>query len=160
MDRYFWNQEDGLYYDYNFATKQGRHDPFLTTFCPLWAGIASKERAAAVRNKLSQFKRKGGLQTNTHVTGNQWDAPFGWAPLQMIAAEGLRRHGYQEDAERVSLAFLSLVNREFQGQGYIVEKYDVVNSGSGVAAQIHFGYSANQARFGWTMQSPDDFMTS
>lgn len=48
------------------------------------------------------------------------------------------------------MEFLSLVRREFLRQGYIVEKYDVVNGGSNVAANIHFGYSANQAGFGWT----------
>jgi alpha,alpha-trehalase len=46
--------------------------------------------------------------------------------------------------------FLSLVRREYLRQGYIVEKYDVVKGGSNVAASIHFGYSANQAGFGWT----------
>jgi alpha,alpha-trehalase len=48
------------------------------------------------------------------------------------------------------MKFLSLVHREFLRQGYIVEKYDVVNGGSNVSANIHFGYSANQAGFGWT----------
>ncbi len=96
------------------------------------------------------FERIGGLQTSTHVSGNQWDAPFGWAPLEMIAVEGLRRYGYRDDAERISMEFLRLVRREFLRQGFIVEKYDVVTGGSNVAKNIHFGYSANQAGFGWT----------
>ena len=75
--------------------------------------------------------------------------PFGWAPLEMIAVEGLRRYGYNEDAERISMKFLSLVKREYERAGFIVEKYDVVNGGSSVSA-IHFGYSANQVGFGWT----------
>jgi alpha,alpha-trehalase len=68
----------------------------------------------------------------------------------MIAVEGLRRYGYADDAERISMKFLGLVRREFLRQGYIVEKYDVVRGGSNVSANIHFGYSANQAGFGWT----------
>ena len=150
MNRLMWDPKDGLYYDYNFAEKRVRKYPFLTTFYPLWAGFASKEQAARVEKNLAIFEKPGGLQTSTYVSGNQWDAPFGWAPLQMIAVDGLRRHGYTDDAERISIKFLSLVHREFLRQGYIVEKYDVVNGGSNVAANIHFGYSANQAGFGWT----------
>ncbi len=150
VNRLMWDERDGLYYDYNFAGKQVRRYPFLTTFYPLWAGLATKEQAARVAKNLPMFERAGGLQTSTYVSGNQWDSPFGWAPLQMIAVEGLRRYGYNEDAERISMKFLSLVKREFLNQGYIVEKYDVVHSASNVASQIHFGYSANQAGFGWT----------
>ena len=150
VNRLMWDEHDGLYYDYDFVTKQVRHYPFLTTFYPLWAGFATKEQAARIVKNLPMFERPGGLQTSTYVSGNQWDSPFGWAPLQMVAVEGLRRYGYNDDAERISLKFLSLVRREYLRQGYIVEKYDVVNGGSNVASQIHFGYSANQAGFGWT----------
>jgi neutral trehalase len=68
----------------------------------------------------------------------------------MIAVEGLRRYGYHEDAERISLKWLALVQREYVRQGYIVEKYDVIAGGSNVSGEIHFGYSANEAGFGWT----------
>ena len=48
MNKLMWDDRDGLYYDYNFVrqTACGSY-PFLTTFYPLWAGIASKEQAAA-----------------------------------------------------------------------------------------------------------------
>ena len=150
MNKLMWDEKAGLYFDYNFVNKQIRNYPFLTTFYPLWAGFASKEQAARVRVNLNLFERAGGLQTSTNVSGNQWDAPFGWAPLQMIAVEGLRRYGYNDDAERISMKFLSLVQKEFLRQGFIVEKYDVVKAGSNVSSQIQFGYSANQAGFGWT----------
>ena len=58
---------------------------------------------------LKLFEAPGGLLTSTQTTGNQWDAPFGWAPLQMIAVEGLRRYGYREDADRVARKFIALV---------------------------------------------------
>jgi alpha,alpha-trehalase len=150
VNRYLWNEKDGRYYDYNFSSQRVRRYPFLTTFYPLWTGLASKEQAARVERNLSIFERAYGLQTSNYVSGSQWDAPFGWAPLELIALDGLRRYGYRDDAERISLKFLSLVRREFLRQGYIVEKYDVVKGGSNVAAGIHFGYSANQAGFGWT----------
>ena len=144
-----WDEKDGLYYDYDFVDKRLRRYHFLTTFYPLWAGIASKEQAARIVKNLPLFEKVGGLQTSTQMTGNQWDSPFGWAPLELIAVEGLIRYGYREDAERIAFKFLSLVKHEYDRTGYIVEKYDVVNGGSNVSA-IHFGYSANQVGFGWT----------
>jgi len=150
INKLMWDEKDGLYYDYDFVNRRVRHYPFLTTFYPLWAGIASKEQAARIVQNLPLFERKGGLRTSTYASGNQWDSPFGWAPLQMIAVDGLRRYGYDAEAERISMEFLGTVEREYKRQGFIVEKYDVVSGGSNVAKNIHFGYSANQAGFGWT----------
>ncbi len=96
VNRLMWDAKDGLYYDYDFVEKRVRHYPFLTTFYPLWAGFATKEQAARVEKSLAIFEKPGGLETSTYVSGNQWDSPFGWAPLQMIAVDGLRRYGYNE----------------------------------------------------------------
>lgn len=145
-----WDDAAGLYFDYNFQTKRRRIYEFATTFYPLWVGIAGKEQAARVRANLSKFEAPGGIVTSTQVTGSQWDAPFGWAPLQLIAVEGLRRYGYDDDADRVAAKFVSLVAKELQEHGTIVEKYDVRRRESDVAAGIRFGYSANQIGFGWT----------
>ena len=150
MNRYLWDEASGLYLDYNFETKSRRKYEFATTFYPLWAGLASKAQAARVRANLKLFEAPGGLLTSTRVTGNQWDAPFGWAPLQMIPADGLRRYGYGADADRVSRKFLALVTKEFEEHGTIKEKYDVQRRESDVEAGIKFGYAANQIGFGWT----------
>jgi len=150
VDKYLWDEASGLYLDYNFETKTRRKYEFATTFYPLWAGLASKAQAARVRANLKLFEAPGGLLTSTRVTGNQWDAPFGWAPLQMIAADGLRRYGFGVDADRVSRKFLELVTKEFEEHGTIKEKYDVQRRESDVEAGIKFGYAANQIGFGWT----------
>jgi alpha,alpha-trehalase len=150
INHLMWDEKHGLYYDYDFVTARVRNYPFLTTFYPMWAGFATPAQAAKIVKNLPLFEKKGGLQTSTFVSGNQWDSPFGWAPLQMIAVEGLRRYGYRAEAERISMKWLALVKHEYLRQGYIVEKYDVVAGGSNVSAEIHFGYSANQAGFGWT----------
>ena len=150
VNELLWDERAGLYFDYNFETKRRREYEFATTFYPLWTGIASKDQAARVRANLSKFEASGGILTSTQVTGSQWDAPFGWAPLQMIAVQGLRRYGYDDDADRVAGKFISLVAKEFQEHGTIVEKYDVRRRESDVAAGIQFGYSANQIGFGWT----------
>jgi alpha,alpha-trehalase len=150
MNRLMWEPNDGLYYDYNFSRKQVRKYPFLTTFYPLWAGIASREQAARVVRNLKLFERAGGLQTSTTYSGSQWDAPFGWAPLELLAVEGLRHYGYDGAADRISQAFLSLIVEQYRQNGNIVEKYDVVRRSTETGAQVRFGYRSNEAGFGWT----------
>jgi alpha,alpha-trehalase len=150
INRLMWDEKDGLYYDYNFTEKRLRRYPFVTTFYPLWSGIASRSHAARVVANLGIFERPGGLQTSAAQTSNQWDAPFGWAPMQMIAVAGLRRYGYTKEADRVASDFLSMVLKEFIAHNAILEKYDVAQRRSDVSAGIKFGYSSNEIGFGWT----------
>jgi alpha,alpha-trehalase len=145
-----WDDKSGMYRDYNYRTRRLRQYNFATTFYPLWAGIATPAQAKRLRENLARFEAPGGLLTSTEVTGNQWDAPFGWAPLQMVAVAGLRRYDFDEDADRVATKFVTTVAKEFDEHGTIVEKYDVRRRESDVAADIKFGYSANQIGFGWT----------
>jgi alpha,alpha-trehalase len=150
VNRLMWDERDGLYYDYNFADKKVRRYPFVTTFYPLWVGIADRKQAARVAANLHLFERAGGLQTSTNRSGNQWDAPFGWAPMQMIAVKGLRRYGYVKEADRMTVNFLSMILKDFIEHNTIVEKYDVERRSSQLGAGIKFGYAANQIGFGWT----------
>jgi alpha,alpha-trehalase len=87
MDRYLWDEAEGLYLDYNVPAATRRPYLFAATFYPLWAGAASPAQAARVAGNLKRFEARGGLLTSTTQTGSQWDAPFGWAPLQLIAVE-------------------------------------------------------------------------
>jgi len=150
INRLLWDPESGLYFDYEFVHHRRRKYPFATTFFPLWAGVASREQAAAVARNLPLFEKAGGVQTSTNVSGNQWDAPFAWAPLQMIAVEGLRRYGYTAEADRITKEFLSMVLNEYERRGIIVEKYDAVRRSIDVSAGIQFGYTSNEVGFGWT----------
>jgi len=150
VNRLMWDERDGLYYDYNFREQKLRRYPFVTTFYPLWVGIASPQQAARVVANLKLFELPGGLQTSTNVSGSQWDAPFGWAPMHMIAVEGLRRYGYNAEADRITTNFLSLILKEFAQHNTIVEKYDVARRESEVAGGIKFGYDYNVIGFGWT----------
>ena len=150
MERLLWDEEEGLYLDFNFARSARRKYPFATTFYPLWVGAAPATRAARVARSLARFEARGGLLTSTSTSGSQWDAPFGWAPLQLIAVDGLRRYGHEQDASRIARKWVALVTREFERSGTIVEKYDVVRGASDVAGDIRFGYAENQVGFGWT----------
>jgi alpha,alpha-trehalase len=150
VNRLMWDEERGQYFDYDFQHKRRSRYEFLTTFYPLWVGIATPQQAARVAAQVSLFERAGGLQTSTQVTGDQWDAPFGWAPLQVIAIRGLRRYGFHEAADRISTKFLSMVVRDFAEHRTIKEKYDVVTARSDLSASLQFGYGTNEIGFGWT----------
>ena len=78
------------------------------------------------------------------------DAPFGWAPIQIIATQGLRRYGFSEAADRIAFKFLSMIARDFAARGIIVEKYDVVASRSELSGKVKYGYQSNEIGFGWT----------
>jgi alpha,alpha-trehalase len=150
LDAYLWDERAGLYLDYDFRTRVRRDYPFATTFWPLWAGAASPAQAARVRANLPTFERPGGVVTSTRVSGSQWDAPFGWAPLQLFAVEGLRRYGYAADADRVARDWLSMLVEDFERRGTLLEKYDVVRRTSRVEGKVAFGYESNEIGFGWT----------
>ena len=150
VNRFMWDAKDGLYYDYNLAQKGIRRYPFLTTFYPLWAGIASAAQAERVRSALAKFERPGGLRTSAKRSGDQWDAPFGWAPLELIAVEGLRQYGYNDDANRIARKFLSMVHHEYRRTGTILEKYDVERRAADIRGEVRYGYASNEVGFGWT----------
>ena len=145
-----WDAGSGLYFDYVYLHGRVRRYAFLTTFYPLWVGIAKPEQAAGVLRNLNRFEMPGGLQTSEFQSGDQWDAPFGWAPLQWIAVQGMRRYGYQSDAERIAKRFLSMVLREYERHGNLEEKYDVVRRTDDVAGTLRYGYDTNEAGFCWT----------
>jgi alpha,alpha-trehalase len=148
IQKYLWDAKRGLYFDYNFMTHNLSSYEYATTFYPLWAGLASKEQANAVVKNLSMFEQPGGLAMSRVESQAQWDYPYGWAPIQLLAVEGMRRYGFAADADRVTYNFLSMVIADFATDRYIREKYNVVKRTS--ATRIVKGYSQNVIGFGWT----------
>ena len=98
MQKYLWDEEQGLFFDYNFDDAQRSTYRYASTFYPLWAGVATDAQAHAVVKDLSVFERAGGLVTSTQETEGQWDYPFGWAPIQLLAVEGMRPYGHNFDS--------------------------------------------------------------
>jgi alpha,alpha-trehalase len=148
IDKYLWGDRRGLFFDYDLRTGARSSYEYLTTFYPLWAGLANPQQAQAVARNVKVFEQPGGLATSPNETGVQWDYPYGWAPLQLLAVEGLRRYGFTDDANRISYEFLSTVAENFKREGTIREKYNVVTRSSDV--QVSAGYQANVVGFGWT----------
>ena len=148
MVKYLWDGNRGLFFDYNFVTHKRSTYEYATTFYPLWAGLASKGQARAIAQNLGLFEQPGGLAMSRTDSQAQWDFPYGWAPVQLLAAEGLRRYEFGAAADRIAERFLSTVLDNFERDHNIREKYNVVTRSS--ETNIVEGYSQNVTGFGWT----------
>ena len=148
VTKYLWNEQQGLFYDFDFTTGRMSSYRYATTFYPLWAGLATKEQAQAVVGNLKSFEHPGGVAMSTEDTGAQWDLPYGWGCIEMLVIDGMRRYAYSTEADRVSYEFLSTVAENFRRDGTIREKYNVVTKSS--EAHVELGYEMNVVGFGWT----------
>ncbi len=148
INHYLWDAKTGMFFDFNFETNEQSTYRYATTFFPLWVGLATPKQAKAVQSNLALFEKPGGLAMSTDDSGAQWDLPYGWGNIEMLAVEGLRRYGFTNDADRISYEFLSMVEENFRRDGSIREKYNVVTRSSEVHAEL--GYSMNVVGFGWT----------
>lgn len=136
VDKYLWNEEAGMYFDYNTVTDQQTGYESATTFWPMWSGLATPQQAnILVTRALPKFEAFGGLVSGTEKSrgkigldrpNRQWDYPFGWAPQQILAWVGLQRYGYDAEAQRLAYRWLYMVTKAFVDfNGVVVEKYDV-----------------------------------
>ncbi len=148
IDKYLWRADKGMYMDYDFVSGKPSDYNFVSTFYPLWAGVASKQQAESLRGRLGIFERKGGLQMSDHASGAQWDAPFGWAPTNWLAIDGFDRYGFHADAQRLAREFTGTIDRSLANDGTIREKYNMVSGNADV--KISAGYKDNVIGFGWS----------
>lgn len=148
IQKYLWDPGRRLFFDYNFETGERSSYEYITTFYPLWAGLATPEQAQELARNLGIFEQPGGLAMSSTNADVQWDYPYGWAPTQIVAIEGLRRYGFNDDANRISYNFLATIAENFRRDGTIREKYNVVSRSS--ESGVHAGYQQNVIGFGWT----------
>jgi alpha,alpha-trehalase len=148
IQKYFWDAQRGFFFDYNFDRKERSTYDYITTFYPLWAGAATKEQAAAVMKNIGKLEQPGGLVMSPYETEGQWDFPYAWAPTQLLAIEGMRKYGFNSDADRISYNFISTVAENFRHDGTIREKYNATTRSSETAVKA--GYNINVVGFGWT----------
>jgi alpha,alpha-trehalase len=147
MNRYLWDAASGAFYDYDWTAGTRRDVLSAATLYPLFVGEADDAQARAVADIVrAKLLRPGGLATTENPTGQQWDEPNGWAPLQWIAVEGLERYGLSDPADAIASRWLATVLQAYNASGRLVEKYDVDDpnrKGGG-------GEYALQDGFGWT----------
>ncbi len=148
MHRYLWKPQQGVFADYDFVKHATSDYAYISSLYPLWGGVASREEAKRIVEKIELFERPGGLSMSNTDTGLQWDEPFGWAPTNWISVAGLEAEGFRDDAKRLAQKWDTTVDQGFANDGTIREKYNVVSGNAKV--QVSTGYKTNVIGFGWT----------
>ena len=143
-----YEPDSGFFYDVRWRTGARVLDrPTLAASSPLYFGLATSEQGRAVAARLQRdFLEPGGFVTTLIASGQQWDAPNGWPPLQWLTMEGVRRYGRAEVADSARTLWLALNRRTYAATGKMTEKYDVVD----LSRPAGGGEYPNQDGFGWT----------
>lgn len=147
IEKYCWNEEHQFYFDYNHNTSRQTMKATLAAAFPLFFQMSTLQQATGIKEKLEKnFLKAGGVVTTNEVTGQQWDAPNGWAPLQWITIKGLMNYQFDATAANAAQRWMHINETVFQKTGRMMEKYNVedldLEAGGGE-------YSA-QDGFGWT----------
>jgi alpha,alpha-trehalase len=161
---YLWNEEKGMYFDYNITLEIKSEFISATTFMPLWAKMASKEQAKKlVKTAIPLLKKQGGIAGSTQKSAGivskerpqrQWDFPNGWAPHQMLIWKGLLHYNYTKEVQELVYRWLFMITKNaVDYNGTIPEKYDVVSATHKVFAEYgnvgtDFEYITEEG-FGW-----------
>lgn len=147
INRYLWDSTAGVYRDYDW--RRQRFGAFTAAaVVPLFVGLATPWQAHLQAIALRQLLlSSGGLVTSMLESGEQWDKPNGWAPLQWMAVAGLSQYGEEALATEIAVNWLTTVNHFYQLHHKLVEKYDI---GGDRARPGGGGEYPLQDGFGWT----------
>ncbi|WP_052119942.1 alpha,alpha-trehalase TreF [Inquilinus limosus] len=144
--RLLWDPEAGMFTDYLWREGRLTGTVTLATAYPLFFDLADPDQAARVADTLERrLLAPGGLLTTEIASGQQWDAPNGWAPLEWIAIRGLARTGHERLAETVARRWAERVVGVYAQTGKLTEKYDVAGTEAASGGEY-----PNQDGFGWT----------
>lgn len=147
IEKYFWNNVEEYYMDYNFAERKTTPVLSLAGVYPLFFKVAANNRASMVATKIEQiFIQPGGVVTTPYNTGQQWDAPNGWAPLQWITIQGLRNYNRFDMASDIKNKWLQLNTSVYKRTYKLLEKYNVED----LSRESGGGEYPTQDGFGWT----------
>jgi len=142
----FWRAEGAHFADLNWLNPADPRPLTAAGLVPLYLGLATQPQADAMAAQVQrQLLGANGLLSTTLATGQQWDAPNGWAPLQWMAALGLARCGHQALARDIAERWCASVHRVYLATGRLLEKYDVVEDRPGGGGEYE-----TQDGFGWT----------
>jgi alpha,alpha-trehalase len=145
--RHLWDDERGVFADYLWREERRNSALTAATLAPLFFGLATAPQASRVAAAVrAHLLWPGGLVTSTVTSGQQWDAPNGWAPLQWLAVESLNRYGETTLAETIAVRWMTKAIAAYRATGKLVEKYNVADS----LVEAGGGEYPTQDGFGWT----------
>ena len=148
LQAHAYDAREGFFFDVRWTTgKRVTDRPTLAASAALYFGVATDEQGKAVAARLERdFLKAGGFATTLISSGQQWDAPNGWPPLQWLSMEGVRRYGRTDLANTARDRWLALNRRTYAATGKMTEKYDVLD----MARAAGGGEYPNQDGFGWS----------
>ena len=145
--KYCWNNDKGFFFDYNITMLQQSEIITAAGIFPLFVKIATPAQAAAVAKTVELTLLKvGGIVTTTNNTGQQWDAPNGWAPLQWTSVMAFKNYNNNQLAKTIAQRWLALVEKVYANTGRLMEKYNVED----LSKEAGGGEYPAQDGFGWT----------
>ena len=148
IQRVMWDAQDGVFTDYLWGQGKTTRAVTAATILPLFVKLATPAQAQAVADTIShRLLAPGGLATSLIESGQQWDAPNGWAPLQWMAVVGLRNYGFDELAGTIATRWVGENIAGYKKEAKLVEKYNVSTTGGDEGGG---GEYATQIGFGWT----------
>ena len=143
---HLWVSHEGRFADYNLRSQTVTRVLSAASLYPLFLHLATTEQAATIaQTTRDKLLAPGGLRTTLLRTGQQWDAPNGWAPLQWIAIVGLEHYGHSNLARAIAQRWLNTVAQVYRETGKMMEKYDVEDMRPGGGGEYPL-----QDGFGWT----------
>ena len=147
IEKYLWNEAAGIYCDYDYVRGKKSSQVNLAGMYVLFFQVADRARADKQQKAvMAALLKDGGLLTTTENTGQQWDAPNGWAPLQWIAIVGMEKYDYFQEARTVAERWTKLNKEVFDRTGKLMEKYNVLDT----TLEAGGGEYPSQDGFGWT----------
>jgi len=147
IQNWCWNERKGCYFDYDLVDISHEIHFNLATIFPLFFNIATAAQAEKIATLIQEkFLHPGGLITTLYNTGQQWDAPNGWAPLQWMAYKGLQQYGFTELSKKIRANWITNCEKVFDDTGKMMEKYNVMD----ITITAGGGEYPNQDGFGWT----------
>ena len=164
VEEVLWHEEDGIWYDYEISSGQSRTYFTPSNLVPLWTETFSSQNRDRMSQRAVEYlagqnfiNLPGGLTTTFSPTGQQWDYPNCWPPLEHMVVQGLEKTklpqaqnlAFEIAEKRVRCAYLN-----FLSKGHMFEKYDATSTtriGSGGEYEVQLG-------FGWTNGVILDFL--
>ncbi len=143
-----WNESESFFYDYDFVNDKYSQVATLGGFAPLWAKIAAKDQAKKVVQNLHHFEYDFGVavcENSNQQIVYQWDFPNGWPPITFMVIEGLINYGFLKDAKRIAEKYIKTVVKNFNINGKLWEKYNVVDGSINVNNEYEM-----PSMLGWT----------
>jgi len=143
----FFDAQSGFFRDLVLPDLSFSNTQSLASAYPLFFRLATAAQGKCVAEKIhNEFLKTGGWVTTLNHSGQQWDAPNGWAPLQWLVYVGLRNYDFSTEAESGAKRWVANNLRVYEHSGELLEKYNVEQVGSPAVG----GEYATQDGFGWT----------